>query len=39
MAKIKDSAEKIQSKHFNWSLVAKQENRETVLTNFFLWES
>ena len=27
--------EKTQSKHFNWSSIAKQEKPETVLTNFF----
>ena len=41
LIKIKESAEtwkapkKTQSKHFNWSSIAKQENPETVLTNFF----
>ena len=39
--KIKESAEtgkapkKTQNKHFNWSSIAKQENPETELTNFF----
>ena len=39
--KIKESAEtdkapkKTQSKHFNWSSIAKQENPETVLAIFF----
>ena len=39
--KIKESAEtgrapkKTQSKHFNWKSIAKQENSETVLPNFF----
>ena len=41
MNKIKESVEKgraprkTQSKHFNWSPIAKKENPETVLTNFF----
>ena len=41
LTKIKESAvrerapKKTQSKHFNWSSIAKQENPETVLTNFF----
>ena len=41
LTKIKESAEtgkapkKTQNKHFNWSSIAKQENPETVLTNFF----
>ena len=39
--KIKESAEmekapkKTQSKHFNWSSIAKHEGPESVLTNFF----
>ena len=39
--KIKESTEtekapkKTQSKHFNWSSIAKQENPENVLTDFF----
>ena len=39
--KIKESAEmgkapkKTQSKHFNWSSIAKDENPESVLTKFF----
>ena len=39
--KIKESAEmgkapkKTQSKHFNWKSIAKDENPESVLTNFF----
>ena len=42
LAKIKESAvlgkasKKTQSKHFNWSSIAKHENPESVLTNFFL---
>ena len=41
LTKIKESAEigkapkKTQSKHFNWSSIAKHENPESVLTNFF----
>ena len=41
LTKIKESAElekdpkKTQSKHFNWSTVAKHGNPESVLTNFF----
>ena len=40
LTKIKEGAEmgkppRKQSKHFNWSSIAKQENPETVLTDFF----
>ena len=41
LTKIKESAEmgkapkKTHSKHFNWSSIAKRENPESVLTNFF----
>ena len=43
LTKIQESAEagerlhtqKTESKHFNWSSVAKQQNPETVLTSFF----
>ena len=32
---MEKAPKKTQSKHFNWSSIAKQENPESVLTNFF----